>query len=167
MRRRRRLLDVLNPLEQEHQRDAGERKQAEQIKIVHERPQMRLLVEQRIHGVVSLHCRGCGIGVMAQHIFGGGELLRERRIRRRQMPDHQRLMRLRAAREHRRDKRDADAAAKVAHEIVKAAGIADLLLAELAHGRRRQRHENEADGDAVDDTRPDDAAHADLKVDVA
>ena len=46
MRRRRRLLDGLNPFEQENQRDARERKQTEQIKIVHERPQVRLLVEQ-------------------------------------------------------------------------------------------------------------------------
>ena len=80
MRRRRRLLDHLNTLEQENQRDTRKREQAEEIKIIHERPQMRLLVEQRIDGVVSLHRRGRRIGVLAEHAFRGCKLPGERRI---------------------------------------------------------------------------------------
>ena len=167
MRRYSGLLHSFNPLEQKNQRDAAEREQAEQIKIIHERPQMRLLVEQRINRVVSLSRRRHGIGLMSKHVFCGGELLRERRIGRRQMPDHECLMRLRAARKHRRHERDADAAAEIAHEIIKAAGISDLSLGKLAHRRRRQRHENKTDGDTVQNARPDDAAHADLQIDVA
>ena len=167
MPRRHWLLDSLNPLEKENQRDACEREQSEQIKIIHERPQMRLLVEQRIHGVVSLLRRGHGIGLMAEHAFGGVKLPHKRRIARRQMPDHQRLMRLRAARKHRRHERDADAAAEISHEIVKPAGIANLILRELAHCRRRQRHENKTYGHAVDDAWPDDIYFAYLQIDVA
>ena len=90
---------------------------------------MRLLIQQRIDGIVSLPRRRHGISLMSEHVFSGGELLPERRISRRQMPDHERLMRLRTARQHRRDERDADAAAEVAHEVVEAAGVADLGLA--------------------------------------
>ena len=46
MRRRRRFFDSCNPFEQENQWDAAECKQAEHIKIIHERPQMSLLIEQ-------------------------------------------------------------------------------------------------------------------------
>ena len=35
-----------DPFEQKNQRDARQRQQAEQPEIIHERPQMRLLVEQ-------------------------------------------------------------------------------------------------------------------------
>ena len=82
MSRRCRLFDGCDPFEKENQRDACEREQSEQIKIIHERPQMRLLVEQRIHGVVSLLRSGHGIGLMAEHAFGGVKLPRERRIAR-------------------------------------------------------------------------------------
>ena len=148
--------------EQKNQRNAAERKQAEQIKIIHERPQMRLRIKRAVNGRVSLLRCSHRISLMRKKIFCRGESLRESRVGCRQMPDHERLMFLCAAREHRRDKRDADAAAEIAHEIVKSAGVSNLLLAELAHRRRRQRNENETDGHAVDDARPDDAHVAHL-----
>ena len=64
------------------------------------------------------------------------------------MPDHQRLVHLRAAREHRRDERDADAAAEIAHEIIETVA---LPICCWSRHRRRQRHENKTDRDPVYD----------------
>ena len=58
-----------------------------------------------------------------------------------------------------------EAAAEIPHEVVEAAGVANLRLAELAHGDGGERHENKTDGDAIENRRPDDAVHADLKID--
>ncbi len=69
MSSRRRFFDGCNPFEKKNQRDARQRQQAEHIKIIHERPQMRLLVEQRIHGAVSLPRRRHGIGLIARAHF--------------------------------------------------------------------------------------------------
>src|SRR5581483_3650412 len=110
---------------------------------------MRLLVEHRINTGVSLLRRGHGVGLMREKIFRGGKSLRKSRVGRGQMANHQCLMHLCAARKHRRDERDAEAAAKVAHEIVKAAGVSDLPLVELAHCGGGERNENKTDGDAV------------------
>jgi hypothetical protein len=46
MSSRRLFFDGCNPFKKKNQRDARQREQAEHIKIIHERPQMRLLVEQ-------------------------------------------------------------------------------------------------------------------------
>ncbi len=79
------FLDEMHALEQKNQRNAAQRQQAEQKEIIHERPQMRLLIQQRINGGVSLPRRGHGISVVREQMFGGGQTLRERRVGRREM----------------------------------------------------------------------------------
>ena len=153
--------------EQENQRDAAQHNQTENPERVHERPQMRLLVELAVNERLGLMRRGHRIAVPGEHGLRRVKPPCVGRIRRRQVADHECLMRLRAARNHRGDGGDADAAAEVEHEVVKAGGAADLPLAQLAHRRRCQRHENEADGQSVDHGRENDAGLADLQVDVA
>src|ERR1700742_4362069 len=60
-------------------------------------------------------------------------------------------MRLRVASDDCIDDGDADAAADVAEEIVEAAGVADLLVAERAHGDGGERNEDEAGAGAGGD----------------
>ena len=74
--------------EQENKWYAAEREQAKQPEIVHKRPQMRLSVERLVQDAVSLPGRGDGIGMPRERVLRGGQLLRERRISRRQVIHH-------------------------------------------------------------------------------
>ena len=154
-------------LEQENQRKGAQRHHAEQEKIIHIRQQMRLLVEQRIDGGVSLMRCGHWVGVVGEQVLRAGETFREGPVGGGEVADQERLVRLRAAGERGGDERDAEAAAEVARQIVEAGGVAQLLLVQLAHRDHRERHENEADGDAVDDARPDDIDPRHVHVDPA
>lgn len=68
------------PLENKNQRDTGQRQKAEQPEIIHERPQMRLLIERVVNGGVGLRHGGDGIGVLRERVLRGGEPVRERRV---------------------------------------------------------------------------------------
>ena len=109
----RQLFTVLHAFEQENQRDTTQHHQPEHPEIVHERPQVRLMIQRVVNQAVGLACGAHGIAVPHEQGVCGGKLLPEHRVGRRQMPDHERLMRLRAARQHGGDKRDADAAAEI------------------------------------------------------
>ena len=69
MRGCRRAFHVLRAFEEENERDAAQREQAEQIKIIHERPQMRLLIQQRVNRAVGLLRRGHRIGVVSEQFL--------------------------------------------------------------------------------------------------
>src|SRR5690242_10712072 len=94
---------------------------------------------------------GDRVGMAREHFLRGGKMLNEWAIGGCEMTYHVCLMDLCAAGQHGGDECDADAATEVAGEVVEAGGVAELLLGQLAHRRRGQRHENEADGDAVED----------------
>ena len=53
------------------------------------------------------------------------------------------------------NERNADAAAYIAQEIVKAAGVADLLVGEGAHRGGGERDEDEAAGDTAENDWPE------------
>src|SRR5580704_15810267 len=72
-------------------------------------------------------------------------------------------MRLRVARDDRVDDGNANAAADVPEQVVEAAGVADLFVAERAHGDGRERDEDEARASAAQDDGPDERPLGDRK----
>ena len=60
-----------------------------------------------------------------------------------------------AARQHRRDEGDADAAGLVAHQVEQAGGVAHRLPRDRRHRDRGQRHEQQAEREALEELRPE------------
>ena len=88
----------MDALEEEDHRQSREGEQAEEEEIIHESPQVRLLVEQGINRAIGLPGGGHGISVVQQQIFGGGKTRGEGGVGGGEMADHEGLMGLRAAR---------------------------------------------------------------------
>ena len=63
---------------------------------------------------------------------------------------HKGLMRLRKSLQHGGDKGDADAAADVAHQVLDAGGVADLIIAQRRQADGGQRHKNETRAKAAE-----------------
>lgn len=76
-------------------------------------------------------------------------------------------MRLRAPREQRRDHRDADTAARIAHQVEDAGSVPHLLVTQGAERDGRERHKNKSHREAADDIRPNDATDRNLEIDLA
>ncbi len=93
-----------------------------------------------------------------------GQPLLGLRIVGRHIPHEGGLVRLSAAGQQGRDHRDARAAAEVAHEVVDAGGIANLLVTQVPDGQGRERHEDEPHGHAGEHVRPHDVTHGDLEI---
>jgi hypothetical protein len=70
------------------------------------------------------------------------------------------MVALGGAGEERRDDGDAERGAQVAHQVVEPGGAAHLLVAQGADRHRRERHEDEPQGEAGHDVGQDDVAHA-------
>ena len=153
-------------LEEENERRRDEAENAEEPEVVRVSHEEGLLPENPVKDLRRLLRRAPRSLMRGQPVLNGGELLLIDRVVLRKVADEGRLIRLRAAGDESRQAGNPDAPAEVAHEIEEAAGVADLVLLERAHARGGQRDEDEADRDAAENGRPDDAAHPDAEIDV-
>src|SRR5215469_10518951 len=158
------LAAATHTLHGEGNRGAKETQEGDVTEIVHIREQGRLLIDGTLEEFVSLasgggkalllcHERPYRLVLLLESMAGAGDGI------------HQVIaMYLLVPREHCIHDRDADAAADIAHEVVKAAGVADLLVRQSTHGNRRQRYEDEADGCAAENDRPKKRPRRNLQV---
>lgn len=152
---------------QEQERQAAQSKDRQQAEVVDVGPQRGLLTENLADHRVRLLKSGSQSTLQKKEMIELVERLAEGGIIRREMSDHHILVALDAAHQQRRDHGDAEARAHVSSEAVQSGAFAHLFVRESGHRQRGQRDKEKTIGKSVDDVRPDDVPHADLKIEIA
>src|SRR6266436_6247553 len=120
-------------LEQKSERRTNQADQHADTKTVDVAQERTLLLEDAVENCQRF-LRRCPIaGVARERSLEVHELLLEVGIELRHVPNKVGLARLRLTRDQRRDRRDANASAYVAHEIKNAGRVTHLFLAERPH----------------------------------
>src|ERR1051325_1198260 len=153
--------------EEESSRQTDQTDQREDAEDIDVSEQSRLPHERLIHRTVSLLSGRHDIPVRGEVRHHLAHTFSKHRIVRRQMRHHRRLMRLRSTSEHRRNRRNPKAAAHVAHQVIDAGGVADLLVSQGARREHRQRNEYKPQCETTPNLWPRDAAHRDLQINIA
>src|SRR5271165_5056074 len=154
---------TLGFLKQEYQGNTEQADNHQHPKLVHIRPERRLLLQRLVYQSVCLIVRSRRTDLRRKCGLQFSNLFVEHRIELAHLTHQKRLMRLRTSCYHCRDRRDPDTAPKVSQKICQSCSLTSVLA---RHSRHRIRcHWNEDTGrpKTADDDRPDYIARSDLK----
>ena len=119
----------LRPLQEEHGGDAHDTQEGQPPEVIGESQERCLIDERPIDDGSCLLLRADGAHLRGQRLLQTVHPIDERRIIRREMGHHHRLMRLSASSQHGRHRRDADASAQIPHKIEDPGGVPHLIVA--------------------------------------
>src|SRR6266550_3986100 len=153
-------------LEEKCERRTNQADQDTETKTVDVAEQRALLLQDAVENggrflrrrPVAGSARKCGLDV--------GELLLKVEVERRHVRNKVGLARLRLPRDQRGDRRNADAASDIAHQIKNAGRVAHLFLAERSHGRCGHGHIHGRCAYTADDDWPEQVSRRYLKINV-
>src|SRR5438270_7444696 len=127
-------------LEQKSERRTNQADQHADTKTVDVAQERTLLLKDVIENCERFFCRLPVAGVARKSGLEMRELLLKVEVELRHVPDKIGLARLCLTGDQCRDRRNADAASDIAHQIENASGVAHLFLAERPHGRCGHGH---------------------------